>query len=124
MDFAFWTYIYGMLAFWGALSMMESNSEFNKAIYCLLNLGLIITSVYLRRRVFLVFGTLGVLGYLGHLAWQVFKDSYSLPIVLAFAGLSILFLGVKYQKNKGQFELAVENRLPTFLLKWRPEERE
>lgn len=122
-DFAFWTYIYGMLAFWGGLSSMQSNSELNKLIYCVLNLGLIFMSVYLRRKVFLIFGTLGVMGYISHLAWQVFKDSYALPIFLALAGIFIVFLGVKYQKNQKRFETAVEKNLPTFLMKWRPAER-
>lgn len=123
VDFAFWTYLYGMLAFWIALSMMDSNSEFGKFIYCVINVGFIILSVYLRRRVFIIFGTLGVFGYLSHLAWQVFKDSYALPVVLALAGIFIVFLGVKYQKNKELFESAVEKQLPTFLMKWRPQER-
>lgn len=123
IDFAFWTYLYGMLAFWGGLSMMDSNSELNKFIYCLLNVGFIILAVYLRRRVFIVFGTLGVLGYISHLAWKVFKDSYAFPIVLALLGIFIVFLGVKYQKHKNKFESFVESCLPTFLMKWRPEER-
>jgi hypothetical protein len=122
-DFAFWTYLYGMLAFWGGLSMMDSNSELNKLIYCILNVGFIFVAVYLRRRVFIVFGTIGVLGYIGHLARKVFEDSYAFPIVLALLGIFIVFLGVKYQKNKDKFEALVESCLPTFLMKWRPTER-
>lgn len=123
IDFAYWTYLSGILAFWGGLTMMNSDSELGKFIYCLINLGFISLSVYLRRRMFIVFGTLGILGYTGHLAWKVFKDSYTFPIALAFLGLFIVFLGVKYQKNKAQFELFVENSFPHFLMKWRPEER-
>jgi len=122
-DFAFWTYLYGMLAFWGGLSMMESRSELSKFMYCLLNVGFIFVSVYLRRRVFLVFGTLGVLGYISYLSWRVFKDSYSFPIALAFLGLLIVYIGVQYQKNREGFERQIEKFLPTFLMKWRPEER-
>ncbi len=122
-DYAFWTYLYGMLAFWGGLSSMQSDSEFNKLIYCLLNILFIITSVYLRRKVFLVFGTVGVLAYVSHLAWQVFKDSYILPIALALAGISVVYLGVQYQKNQKRFEAAIEKSLPNFLMKWRPIER-
>ena len=122
-DFAFWTYIYGMLAFWGGLTALKSDSELSKFIYCMLNVGFIFFSVYIRRRVFLVFGTFGVLGYLSHLAWRVFKDSYSLPLVLAGMGLVIIYFGVKYQKNQARFEAFVEKYLPTVLLKWRPAER-
>ena len=56
-----------MMAFWGGLSMKSSDSEIAKALYCLLNVGLVLLSVVLRRRVYAVFGTLGVAGYLGYL---------------------------------------------------------
>ena len=123
IDFAFWTYLFGMIAYWGGLSTMDSDSELNKLIYCLLNVSFIILSVYLRRRIFIVFGTLGVLGYLGHLASKVFEDSYAFPIVLALLGLCIVYLGVLYQKNRNKFESFVESSLPTVLMKWRPSER-
>jgi len=123
IDFAFWTYLYGMLAFWGALSLMGGNSEVGKFLYCVLNVSFIFVAVYLRRKVFLVFGTLGVLGYISHLAWKIFRDSYTFPIVLALLGIFILFLGVKYQQNKNKFESFIESCLPQFLMKWRPAER-
>ena len=111
------------LVFSGQLSLIESPSEVNKFFYFILNIGFIFLSVYLRRKVFLIIGTIGVLNYLGHLAWQVLKDSYGLPIVLALAGLGVVFLGVKYQRNRKRFEAAIEKSLPKFLLKWRPIER-
>lgn len=122
-DFAFWTYLYGMLAFWVGLSMMDSNSELSKFIYCLLNLLFIILALYLRRKVFMIFGAIGVFGYVSHLAWEVFKDSHFFPIALIILGLGIISLGVKYQKNKANIELVAERWFPTFLKKWRPEER-
>jgi hypothetical protein len=122
-DFAFWTYLYGLIAFWGGLSAMHSDSEINKLNYCLLNLVLMLAAVYLRRRVFMVFGVMGVLGYTGHLAWEVFKDSFAFPLILAFLGLFVVFLGVKFQRNKDRIEAAVESVFPTFLMEWRPEER-
>jgi hypothetical protein len=123
VDFAFWTYLYGMLAFWVGLTLIESNSELGKFIYCLLNVGFIFMGVYLRRKVFLVFGAFGVFAYLTYLAWDVFKDSYAFPFVLAALGIAILFLGVKYQSNKDRIEAIIEGWLPAFLLKWRPDER-
>ncbi len=122
-DFAFWTYLYGLLAFWGGLSLMDSDSELGKFIYCLLNVGFMIVAVFLRRRVFAIFGTLGVLIYLSHLTYKVFQDSFTFPIAVALLGICILFLGVQYQKNKKSVEAFVESLLPTILKKWRPEER-
>jgi hypothetical protein len=122
-DFAFWTYLSGMLAFWVGLSMMDSNSEISKFVYFLLNLFFIILSLYLRRKVFMVFGVIGVFGYLGHLAWEVFKHSHLFPLTMIMVGLGIMFLGTKYQQNKIRIERAAEKLFPTFLNKWRPEER-
>lgn len=85
-DFAFWGYLFGMLSFWAGLSLMESGSQLAKFGYCLINVGLMLVSILLQRRVFMVFGALGVFGYLGYLAYDVFKDSMSFPFVLSGLG--------------------------------------
>lgn len=123
VDFAFWTYLAGLLAFWIGLSLMKNTDEFGAFIYFLINVFLIILSVYLHRRTFMVFGALGVLGYIGHLSWVVFKDSAAFPISLAFIGILLIIVGVKYQQNKQKFEECVEKLFPTFLNKLRPTQR-
>jgi hypothetical protein len=75
VDYAFWIYLAGLLAFWGGLSSMDSNNELGKVIYLIINLGLLAVSLKLGRKTFAVFGACGVWGYVGHLAWGVFKDS-------------------------------------------------
>ncbi|PHV13190.1 DUF2157 domain-containing protein [Chitinimonas sp. BJB300] len=98
-DFAFWLYLFGLLAFWGALSSMDSGSQWGKFIYCVLNLGLIFIGAVLARRVFAVFGGLGVAGYLGYLAWDVFKDSLPFAFALSLIGLAVVFAGVWWNKH-------------------------
>ena len=98
-DFAFWCYLFGMLAFWGGLTAMDSGSEIKRIVYAMLNGGLIGLSVKLRRATFLVFGALGVHIYLGHLAYEVFKDSFFFPFVLALLGLSMILLTVYMQSR-------------------------
>jgi len=98
-DFAFWCYLFGMLAFWGGLTSMDSDSELTKAAYALLNVGFILLSVKLRRSTFLVFGALGVHLYLGHLAYRVFQDSFFFPFALALLGLSLILLTVWMQRR-------------------------
>src|SRR5262245_41178523 len=78
-DYAFWLYFFGLLAFWGAITSMDSGSELKRILYCAMNVGLVLLSVPLRRRVFLVFGALGVNLYLADLAWLVFKNSLGFP---------------------------------------------
>jgi hypothetical protein len=119
-DYANWGYLFGLLSFWGGLSAMDSNSELGKFIYCLINLGLMGASVFLMRKVFLVFGAIGVFIYLGHLAHVVFKDSLLFPVALSSIGLFIIFAGVQYQKNEVAIERMMDRVLPAKLKGWRP----
>ena len=78
---------------------MDSNSEVSKALYALLNVGLIGLAVKFGRSTFLVFGALGVHLYLGHLAYRVFQDSFFFPFALALLGLSLILLTVWIQRR-------------------------
>lgn len=122
-DYAFWGYLFGLMAFWGGMSLMESGSEWKKFLYCLLNVGLIILAVFLQRRVFVVFGACGVFGYLGHLSYNVFKDSFLFPMALSILGLAVIYLGVQYQRHRERFEEAVLAVIPVSIRRLRPIER-
>ncbi len=122
-DYAFWLYLFGMLCFWGGLSLMDSNSELNKFIYFAINLLLIFISVLFNRRLFIVFGVLGVYGYLFHLSNIVFKDSLLFPVALSFFGISIIWLGIKYNKNKDKVDSIVNSILPAKFRKLLPTSR-
>jgi len=114
-DYAFWLYLAGLMAFWGGLSAMNSNSEWSKFGYFCINLLLIATGAILSRRAFAVFGGIGVAGYLGYLAWNVFKDSLVFPFVLTLIGFAIIGLGILWQRN----ERTITQRLHTLLpLAW------
>lgn len=106
-DYAFWLYLFGVLAFWGGLSLMKSNSELSKFAYLCINLAMIGTGAMLSRRVFAIFGGMGAAGYIGHLAYGVFKDSVLFPFVLTFIGLGVVYLGIIWSRN----EIALSNRL-------------
>lgn len=120
LDFAFWGYLAGLLAFWGGLSLIDSSSELGRALYCLLNLGLIGLAVLLRRPLFMVFGALGVAGYLGYLADQVFQDSLLFPIALSLLGLAVIGLGLLYQKRQVELSRPVRRLLPACWLNCLP----
>ncbi|MGQ4810478.1 hypothetical protein NKDENANG_03948 [Candidatus Entotheonellaceae bacterium PAL068K] len=122
-DYAIWLYLFGILAFWGGLSLLESKSEIERAFYCLINVGLMFVSVLLQRRVLLVFGALGVLGYLGHLSYRVFQDALLFPFVLTIIGLLVIYLGVKYQRNHERIERVALSYLPATLKRLLPTER-
>src|SRR3954463_11843846 len=78
-DFAFWLHLFGMLAFWGAVTLSSGGTMVDKALYCALNVVLLFLSVFLGRKVYAVFGVTGIAIYLGDLANKVFQDSLLFP---------------------------------------------
>jgi hypothetical protein len=122
-DYAFWGYLFGMLTFWGGLTALEGGSELEWFGYGAINLGLMLLSVLLQRRVFMVFGALGVFGYVGHLAWTIFEDSLIFPFVLSGVGLVIIALGILYARNAARLENAIISTVPAGMRSWLPRER-
>lgn len=111
-DFAFWLHLFGMLAFWGGLSSMHSDSEWSKFVYLCINLALIVLGSILGRRVFTVCGGLGGADYLGHLAYVVFKDSLLFPFAVTAIGLAIVYLGIVWQRHEAKFTTQLRGLLP------------
>lgn len=110
-DFAFWLYVFGVLAFWGGLTSMNSDNELSKLLYCFINLLLIAFGAALSRRVFAVFGGIGVALYLGHLSHTVFKDSMLFPVALTAIGLFVIAAGIFWQRH----ETSIGSWLRSFL---------
>lgn len=119
-DYAFWGYLAGLAAFWGGLTLMDSGSEWGKALYCLINLGLMGLAVLLRRPVFMVFGAMGVAAYLGYLSYEVFADSLLFPVILTLIGLGVIGLGVLYQKRREALSEQLRAQLPERVLQLLP----
>lgn len=122
-DFAFWGYLVGVSAFWISLSLMDSGSELGRFLHFLVNVAMMVLSVLLRRRVFLVYGAAGVVWYLGHLAFSVFEGSMLFPIALSAIGVAIIFLGIKYHRNRERIENAILGLVPDSLKNWLPPAR-
>ncbi|MBW4979915.1 DUF2157 domain-containing protein [Marinobacter adhaerens] len=114
-DYAFWLYLFGVVAFWGGLSAQESDSELSKFLYFCINLLMIGVGVLLVRRVFVIFGALGSCGYLGYLASNVFQDSVLFPVMLTAIGLGIIYLGVLWQRHEKAISQTVRARMPMAL---------
>lgn len=116
-DYAFWLYLFGVMAFWGGMSSQSSHNELSRFFYLMINLGMIAVGVMLMRRVFVIFGALGCSFYLGHLASQVFADSMLFPIALTFIGLLIIYMGTLWQKNEALITQKAQGVLPEPLQK-------
>jgi hypothetical protein len=122
-DYSFWLYIFGAFAFWGGLSLFGSTSEIEKAIYGMINIFMIILSVWLERKIFIILGAVGVFSYLSSLSYRLFADSVMFPLVVSFMGLSIIFLAVYYQKNKDAFDKLVLSIIPSSINRLQPKNR-
>lgn len=114
-DFAYWLYIFGVLAFWCGLSWQSSDSELSKFLYLCINVLMIGIGVLLYRKVFVIFGALGIIGYLGHLAWEVFPHNPFFPLILTAIGVLIIYLGTRWQKNEEHYKQKMQQILPKSL---------
>ena len=119
-DLAFWLHLFGLMAFWGGLSLTESDSELAKAIYCLINIVLLAAAIFFQRRAYAVFGAIGVAIYLQHLADQVFQDSLLYPFALSLVGLLLLSAGLFFYRHQTAIEGALSDHLPRSLQRLRP----
>jgi len=106
-DFSFWLYLFGLLTFWGGLSLLGSGALSGKLIYLAINLGLMAIGALLLRRTFAVFGAIGLMLVLGDFSRHLFRDAWAFPIVLSILGLALIRLGVWWQHH----ERALSDRL-------------
>jgi hypothetical protein len=120
VDFAFCSYLYGVIAFWGGLTLMESDSELSKFIYFLINILMMGMSIFLQRKVFVVFGALGSFAYLGHLAAHVFEDSVMFPFALTIFGALILYCGILLHRHGAKIEKRMIAAMPGWMQRLRP----
>ncbi|WP_407178749.1 hypothetical protein [Bradyrhizobium sp. STM 3562] len=119
-DFAFWLHLFGLFAFWGGITATEGATELGKAVYCLLNVGLLFVAVVIMRRAYAVFGALGIALYLGHLADVVFKDSLLFPFALSLIGIAVVASGLLYHRTQDAIAAWVSANLPQAVLRLRP----
>ncbi|HEX2114784.1 MAG TPA: DUF2157 domain-containing protein [Alphaproteobacteria bacterium] len=119
-DFAFWLHLAGLLAAWGGLSWMESDSELGRGLYCLINVLLLFLSIFLVRRAYAVFGALGVSFYVVDLADRVFKDSLLFPLALSLVGIAVIVLGLLYFRRRQAIADGLRRALPPSLQALRP----
>ncbi|MBF0095686.1 MAG: hypothetical protein HQL34_14210 [Alphaproteobacteria bacterium] len=119
-DSTFWLHLAGLLAFWGGLTSMHSDSELSKFLYCLINVGLVGLSLFLGRRAYAVFGAMGITAYLGHLANEVFKDSILFPFALSGVGIAVIAAGLSLLRRRAALDAWIARILSPRLAALRP----
>ena len=100
-DFGLWPCMTGLCLFWLCLTLSNSGSELGKALYCFINLLLLLLGVILQRPIAIILGAAGLSFYLGHLAYDLFRDNWLFPLALSFVGLALLGCGILWHR-KGQ----------------------
>ena len=111
-DYAFWLYLFGLLAFWCGLTSLGDNKLAGKLIYLAINLGLVFVGAVLVRRAFTVFGAIGIAIVLGDISWRFFKNSWLFPIALTAIGLAVIFAGVWWSRNEARLTGRLQGWLP------------
>jgi hypothetical protein len=111
-DYSYWGYLFGVAAFWVSLSLFDSGSEFGKFLYFLINQGLMVASILLRRTVFLWAGAVGSIWYIGYVLYSFFSGSILFPIVLIILGLAVIICGIKYRRHQPVIEAYFAAFLP------------
>jgi hypothetical protein len=119
-DMTFWLHIAGAAAFWGGLSMSSGSPEFQKFLYCLINIGLLGYSLFVDRRIYAVFGAFGITFYLGHLAQEVFPDTILFSFALSAIGIAIIAAGLTIHRHRAKLEQWFDRSLPAALRRLRP----
>ncbi|BAM87839.1 conserved membrane hypothetical protein [Bradyrhizobium oligotrophicum S58] len=121
-DFGFWLHLFGLLAFWGGITATDGATELGKAVYCLLNVGLLAIAVIIVRRAYAAFGAIGITMYLGHLADVVFKNSLLFPFALSLIGVAVVAVGLAYHRKQKVIAEWLGANLPPAVLRLRPQE--
>jgi hypothetical protein len=111
-DFAFWFYLFGLMAFCGGLSLLGDGSQLGKACFCLIHLALILISIVLQRKVFLVFGGLGVFAYLVDEAYGFFSNSITFTLGLTVLGALFIAAGIIYKRNEAVLAATLRPLMP------------
>jgi len=119
-DFAFWLHFAGVVAFWGSLSLHDSDNGFLKLVYCLINVAMVVLAVFLGRRIYAVFGGFGISLYLGYLAFDVFEDALLFSLALSAIGLGVIGLGIGYFRQQQRIAHWLVTTLPPELQSLRP----
>ncbi|MBL8790892.1 MAG: hypothetical protein JNM45_10355 [Rhizobiales bacterium] len=119
-DMTFWLHMAGAAAFWGGLSLSSGAPEFQKFLYCLINVALLGYSLFINRRIYAVFAAFGVALYLGHLAQDVFRDTILFSFALSAIGIAIVAAGLYLHKTRASLERRFADMLPEGLRRFRP----
>jgi hypothetical protein len=98
-DYGVWFWIAASFAALVGTIGVLSGDEYLRWYLGSVSLVVLVSSVYLRRRILLALGIAGVFGYLAWLANDVFKLTLAFPLLLAVLGVAIIIVTVWLQRR-------------------------
>jgi hypothetical protein len=110
-DFAYWLYIFGGIVFWSALTSLKSTGSTQFSYLCI-NLLLLGAGALLKRGILATLGGIGITIYLFYLTSRVFANSLAFPFVLTAIGLSIIGIGIYWQRHEEAISSRMRAKLP------------
>jgi uncharacterized membrane protein YjjP (DUF1212 family) len=119
-DYSFWLYLFGLITLSSGLSVFYNENLFKFIMLGVINVLLILFSLFINRNVFIVFGIIGVMEFLSRLSWEFFEGSVFFPFALTIIGVLLILSGIFFQKNRKSIEENFINKLPIFILNLRP----
>ena len=94
-----WLYLFGHLALIGNLGMLAlDRGGLPGVLFLLVYLAVVVASVPLQSRIWLVFGALGCYAYVARLAFEVFAGSLGFLFAMAALGVLIVLATVAFQR--------------------------
>jgi 4-hydroxybenzoate polyprenyltransferase len=109
-------YLFGLITLSSGLSVFYNDNILKFILLGIINVLIILFSIFINRNVFLVFGTIGLTQFLGRLSWVFFKGSILFPFALTIIGVLLILLGIYFQKNRNNIQENIINKLPLFIL--------
>jgi len=102
-NYPFWAYLAGVSVYWAGLSTLFDNvydsSMFFKFIYLIVNVGLLTSTLFFHRNVFLFYGLLGISWYLEEIIYIYYWNSWYLPFILTGLGLALIAIAVYFGRQ-------------------------
>lgn len=114
-DYAFWLYLFGLLTFCGALSLLGSGALAGKLVYLAIHVALVFVGALLARRTFAAFGGIGIAMVLGDFSWHLFKHSFGFVTVLSLLGFALIGMGVWWSRHEAVLAQRLRRCLPASL---------
>jgi hypothetical protein len=111
-DYAYWLYLFGLLTFCGAVSMMGSGRLSGKLAYLAIHFGLVFVGAVLGRRMFAVFAGIGIAVVLGDLSWGLFSNSFAFVAVLTVLGFALIGAGLWWSRHEAAISARLRAVLP------------